>query len=326
MTSTPDSQAVTLVTGASGFVGRAVCTLLAARKCAVRGVVRKLSSSNIEYPVYIQPGGISPSTDWSEPLADVNQVIHLAARVHIMHDTAADPLAEFRAINVDGTLNLARQAAAAGVKRFIFLSTIKVNGEISDSPYTESDSPMPQNAYATSKMEAELGLRDIASNLGMEVVILRSPLVYGPSVGANFLSLLRAVDLGLPMPFGLIDNRRSLIYLGNLVDAVTACMTHPDAAGKTYLVSDGEDISTPELIRQLARALDCSPRLLPIPSGLMKLAGRLLSKKQEVDRLLGSLTIDSSAIRHDLDWIPPFSMQEGLLTTANWYRQKKSLC
>lgn len=312
-------NAPVLVTGANGFVGQAVCEQLAA---SGRACVRALRLADGGPSIAI--GNIDGNTDWRAALAGCDVVIHLAARVHVMHDTAADPLAEFRAVNTAGTLNLARQAAQAGIRRFIFLSTVKVNGE--SGHFSERDQAAPQDAYACSKHEAEDGLHEIARNTGMEMVILRPPLVYGPGVGANFLSLIRAIDRGLPLPLGRIRNQRSLIYRGNLASAIMACLDHPAAVGKTYLVSDGDDVSTTELIRRIAAALHRLPRLLPVPPGLMRILSRCLGKQAAVDRLLGSLSVDSGAICRDLGWRPPFSMQAGLTCTIDWYRHKDGSC
>jgi UDP-glucose 4-epimerase len=236
-----------------------------------------------------------------------------------MNDRVQDPLVLYRATNTDATLNLARQAVAAGVKRFVFISSIKVNGEGRELPYSEFDLPSPQDAYAISKWEAEQGLRAIESSTGMQVVILRPPLVYGPGVGANFLRLMRSVERGLPLPFGRVDNRRSLLYLGNFTDAIRVCLDHPAAAGQTFLLSDGEDVSSADLIRRLALAMHRPARLLPLPPSWLRAAGALLGRGAEVDRLLGSLSVDSSKIRRELGWRPPFSMDEGLSQTADYY-------
>ncbi|SCY21349.1 UDP-glucose 4-epimerase [Nitrosospira sp. Nl5] len=312
-------MASTLVTGASGFVGRALVAELLARGIHARGAVRGT--------VRLDPGvdqvvieEVDSHTDWHEALAGVESVVHLAARVHVMHETISDTMAAFRAVNTEGTLNLARQAAKAGVCRFAFVSTIKVNGEGRNTPYTESDLPSPQDPYAISKWEAEQGLRDIAARTGMEVVILRPPLVYGPGVGGNFLRLMRAVDKGWPLPLGAVDNRRSLIYLGNLVDAMIVCLAHPGAANGTFLLSDNEDVATPELVRRLAAALHRPARLIPVPPTLLRIAGIVSGKRQAVDRLLGSLTIDGGANWSRLSWSPTISMETGLSETAAWYR------
>ena len=305
----------TLITGANGFVGQALCRHLEAIS---RPITRAVRCAHL--PNETEIGNIGASTHWHAALAGCDAIVHLAARVHVMHDTATDPLLAFREVNTQGTLHLARQAAAQRVRRFVFISSVKVNGE--SGLFSDGDAPSPQDAYALSKWEAEQGLLEIGRETGMEVVILRPPLVYGPRVGANFLRLMRAVDRGIPLPFGAVDNQRSLIYVGNFVDAMTICLDHPAAAGKTYLVSDGECVSTPVLIRQMAKALSRSPRLLPIPPRLMRFAGHLLGKAAEIDRLLGSLAVDPRAIGHDLGWTPPFSLEEGLAATANWYRQQ----
>jgi UDP-glucose 4-epimerase len=233
-----------------------------------------------------------------------------------MNDKASDPLAEFREVNTEGALNLARQAVLAGVKRFVFISTIKVNGEGREVPYRETDAAAPEDAYAISKWEAEQGLWQIAADTGLEVVILRPPLVYGPGVKANFKRLLRTVARGWPLPLGAIRNRRSLLYLGNFVDAIRLCVEHPAAAGQIFLLDDGEAVSTPELINALARAMGQQARLLAVPVGVLKFVGALLGKHAAVARLTGSLYVDSSAIRTRLGWVPPFSMEAGLAATA----------
>lgn len=304
-----------LVTGATGFVGRALCTALKESGHTVVPAVRRESG----LPGEVVVGDIGPSTDWRDALPGCDAVVHLAARVHMMRDTAPDPLAAHRAANTEATLNLARQAARGGVKRFVFISTIKVNGEGRDAPYRETDAPAPQDAYAISKWEAEEGLYQIAEETGLEIVILRPPLVYGPGVKANFLRLMRLVEKGWPLPLGAIRNRRSLLYLGNFVDAIRLCTEHPAAAGQTFLLDDGEAVSTPELIRRLAHAMGRPARLLPVPVGLLEFAGALLGKRAAVARLTGSLHVDSSAIRSRLEWTPPFSTQQGLdLTVAGW--------
>ncbi len=307
-----------LLTGANGFIGRTLMPELVVAGHEVCGAVRR---SNGYVNERVIPD-IGRSTDWSAALAGCEAVIHLASRVHVMRETATDALAANREINTAGTLNLARQAAAVGVKRFIFASTIKVNGEGRDKPYSESDRPDPQEAYAISKYEAETGLREIADRTGMSVVILRFPLVYGPGVGANFLKLMETIDRGVPLPLASIMNRRSFIYLGNLVDAVATTLSHSLAANKTYLVSDGSDLSTPDLARMLAAALGRPSRLMPVPAGWLKWTGRLIGKRKEMDRLMGSLAVDSSLIRQELGWLPPYTMTEGIGQTALWYRER----
>lgn len=311
-----------LITGANGFVGKALCAELLRQGYPVRAAVRS-GDTSIENLEVAAVGSIDGETDWTDALRGVDVVIHLAARVHVMRDPAQDPLAEFRRVNTLGTETLARAAARAGVKRFIFLSSIKVNGEETrGTAFTELDAPNPQDPYAISKWEAEQALHRIAADTGMEVVVLRCPLVYGPGVKGNFLRLMQAVARGIPLPLALADNRRSLIYLGNLTGAISACLHHPEAVGKTYLVSDGEDVSTAQLILQMARALGRPARLWPCPLGLMRLAAMMTGKSDEVTRLLGSLCIDSSKIRRELGWRPSHTLAQGLAETAAWHRRQ----
>ncbi|MDP2830248.1 MAG: SDR family oxidoreductase [Sulfuricellaceae bacterium] len=308
------NQAV-LVTGANGFIGCALCPALAATGFAVRRAVRAGS-----LPESVAVGDIGPDTDWRMALAGCDAVVHLAARVHVPRAEAAGTEAAFRTVNTAGTLNLARQAAAAGVSRFVFVSSIKVNGEGRAAPYHEADAAAPQDAYARSKWAAEQGLWAIAGETGLAVVVLRPPLVYGPGVGANFQRLLGWVAHGWPLPFAQVDNRRSLLYLGNLVDAIRVCLAHPAAAGKTYLVADGEEVSTPELLRRLARALRRPVRLHPLPVSWLRLAAAVSGRGAELDRLLGSLTVDTRGIRHDLGWHPPYTLDQGLAETCRHWQ------
>jgi UDP-glucose 4-epimerase len=301
-----------LVTGATGFVGNALVDHLATHGHRVIPAVRRKAGLADEAIV----GNIDDATDWSAALSGCDAVVHLAARVHVMADAARNPLALYRATNTEATLNLARQAAYSGVKRFVFISTIKVNGEGRDDPYRETDIPAPEDAYAISKWEAEQGLHRIAQETGLEVVILRPPLVYGPGVKANFERLVQTIQKGWPLPLRAIRNRRSLLYVGNFVDAIRLCVEHPDAAGQTFLLDDGEPVSTPDLIRALARAMGRPARLLAVAVGMLELAGALLGKRAAVARLAGSLYVDSSAIRSRLGWVPPFSMEAGLAATV----------
>ena len=307
-----------LLTGSDGFVGRELCNELLMHGHWVRGALRqskgRLASAN--EVDYVAVGPIDAATSWRAVLVGCDVVVHLAARVHVMDDKASDSLAEFRVVNVAGTLNLARQAAESKVKRFVFISTIKVNGEGRDAPYRETDAPAPEDAYALSKWEAELGLHRIAQETGLEVVILRPPLVYGPGVKANFQRLIQAVARGWPLPLGAVRNRRSLLYLGNFVDAIRLCVEHPGAAGQTFLLDDGEPVSTPDVVRAVARAMNRPARLLAVPVGVLQCAGMLMGKRAEVARLTGSLYVDSSAIRSRLGWKPPYSMEEGLAVTV----------
>lgn len=265
--------------------------------------------------VHIFPvGGLTADVNWGHALAGVEVIVHLAARVHVMHDTEADPLTAFRAVNVEGTLNLARQAAAAGVKRFVFISSVKVNGEstLSGRAFTEIDVPNPQDAYGQSKHEAEQGLRQLAADTGMEVVIIRPPLVYGPGVKANFAALMRAVQRGWPLPLGAVHNRRSLVALDNLVDFIVTCVTHPQAANQTFLVSDGQDLSTTELVRGMAQAAGVPAHLLLVPVWALQAGATLLGKGDAVQRLCGNLQVDIAKARLLLGWVPPVSVEEGL--------------
>ena len=304
-----------LITGAGGFVGKALCAALSkpTRDCVVRTALRchRAGSDSFEGVIV---GTIDAETEWSEALQGTDTVIHLAARVHVMKEVAKEPLTEFRCINVAGTLNLARQAAAAKIKRFVFISTIKVNGEHTDSgqPFTEVDTPNPQDAYGLSKHEAEQGLRQISAETGMEIVIIRPPLVYGPRVKANFAALMRAVQRGWPLPLGSVHNQRSLVALDNLVDFIITCITHPQAANQTFLVSDGQDLSTTELVRGMARAAGVPARLLPVPVWALQAGARLVGKGDAVQRLCGNLQVDISKARELLGWVPPVSVEEGL--------------
>lgn len=304
-----------LVTGAAGFVGKALCQDLLAQGHRVVPAVRR----PIGLPDELVIDNCDADTDWMPVLAACDAVVHLAARVHVMQETEEEPAALYRKTNIDATLNLARQSVRAGVKRFVFISTVKVNGEGRDEPYWETDAPAPEDAYAVSKWEAEKGLRQIAQETGLEVVILRPPLVYGPGVKANFQRLMCMVERGFPLPLGAIRNRRSLLYLGNFIDAIRLCVEHPAAAGETFLLDDGEPVSTPALVRALARAMGRQPRLLPVPVAALKFGGTVLGKRAAVSRVTGSLYVDSSAIRARLGWIPPYSMQQGLEFTVAGY-------
>ncbi len=313
---------IVLVTGANGFVGRALCAELVERKYSVRGVVRDLSKRDENGCEVVKVTGIDAATKWTVAMKGVDTIIHLAARVHVMCDTVADPLVEFRRVNTAGTEHLARCAAASGVKRLLYVSSIKVNGESThgDKKFTETDSPNPQDPYGVSKWEAEQALHRVADETGLEVVILRPPLVYGPSVKGNFAQMLAIVAKRIPLPFASINNHRDLLYVGNLADALITCATHPAAAGQTYLVCDGEDISTPDLLRQLGHGMGVSSRLFPCPPALLYFAGKLAGKSQQLERLLGSLQVDGDKIRRDLNWVPPYSLRQGLQATAEWYR------
>ena len=315
-----------LITGANGFVGKVLCAELLRQGQSVRAAVRqaKQMQETIEVAVV---GNIDVNTDWQNALRGVDVVIHLAARVHIMRDTAADPLAEFRRINTAGTEHLAHCAAESGVKRLVYVSSIKVNGETThgDNQLSTVNEVIPLDPYGISKWEAEQALRKVADETGLEVVIVRPSLAYGPGVKGNFAQLLSVVAKSIPLPFASIQNRRSLIYVGNLANALITCATHPAAAGQTYLVCDGEDISTPDLLRQLAKGMGVPAHLFPCPPKLLQVIGKLTGKSQQVERLLGSLRVDGDKMRADLNWTPPFSLHQGLQATAEWYRTHSSL-
>jgi nucleoside-diphosphate-sugar epimerase len=278
---------------------------------------------------------LDSTTDWTPALHHVDTVIHLAARVHVMHDNARDKLAAYREVNVAGTLQLAKQAAETGVRRLVYLSTLKVNGEqtftgtANSIPhgakeyFTSADVAAPQDEYAVSKWEAEQALWDVSANTGLEVVVVRPPLVYGPGVKGNFLRLMQLVERGVPLPLGSVTNRRSLIGIDNLTDLLIRCMSHPHAAGQTFLVSDGEDLSTPALIETLAREMGKSPRLFPVPLSLLRMAGRMSGKLQEIERLVGSLQVDCAHTCSVLGWNPPVPVEEGLRKAVDWFLIRK---
>jgi nucleoside-diphosphate-sugar epimerase len=309
-----------LVTGANGFIGTKLCKKLLNKNFCVHGAVRPGKSSFLpEGAEAVHIKFIDGDTDWKNILENIHTVVHLAARVHVMKDSVSNPFDEYFKVNVMGSERLAQTAAECGVKRFIFMSSVKVNGEENVRAYNEGDVPFPKDSYGISKMIAENRLRDIASKTGMELVILRPPLVYGPGVKANFLNLIKTVHKGRPLPLSKVYNRRSFIYIDNLVDAVITCIEHPGAAGQTYFVSDDEDISTPDLIRKIASALNKSPRIFPFPRLLLFTIGKIIGKGASVEKLIGSLTVDISKIRQELGWKPTVTMDYGLQETAEWY-------
>jgi nucleoside-diphosphate-sugar epimerase len=313
-----------LITGANGFVGRSLCASSANKGWKVKGAVRRpVLLAGGATPICV--GEVGDRTDWSEAVQKVDTVIHLAARVHVMREEAADPLAEFRRVNVAGTEHLARSAAGQGVKRLVYVSSIKVNGEqtTGENKFTESDIPHPEDPYGISKWEAEQVLHRVATETGLEVVIVRPPLVYGPGVKGNFEQMLAVLIRGKPLPFASVANARSLVYVENLADALIACASHPAAAGQTYLVSDGEDVSTPALLQRLAMELEVPSRVFGCPPALLRLAGKMTGKSQQIDRLLGSLQVDNGKICRELNWVPPYSLQQGLHATAEWYRNRQ---
>ncbi len=312
-----------LITGATGFIGGAVIKRLISGKSLAVAAVRLMPIEWLTHYPVVEVGDIDANTDWSVALIGVSSVVHAAARAHVMKDQSADPLAEFRRVNVAGTLNLAQQAAAAGVKRFVFVSSIKVNGELTqiEQPFTEKDRAIPVDAYGISKYEAEVGLQHIAKETGMEVVIIRPVLVYGPGVKGNFLSMMHWLNKGIPLPFGAVNNSRSLVALDNLVDLIITCLHHPAAANQTFLVSDGEDISTTQLLQYTASAMEVSSRLMPVPALMIQVAAKLLGKGEVAQRLCGNLQVNISKARQLLGWVPPISVKEGLQRAVKGYVQ-----
>lgn len=305
-----------LVTGATGFVGGALVRRLVADH-ACKGVVAAVRRKVDPWPEEVRQtlvDDLLPTTYWGLALQGVDVVVHCAARVHVMQDDATEPLQAYREVNVTGTLNLARQAVQAGVGRFVFVSSIKVNGESTQHgrPFTADDLPSPLDPYGVSKLEAEQGLREIESQTGMEVVIVRPPLVYGPGVKANFAAIMRLVARGIPMPLGAIHNSRSMVALSNLVDLLVTCIKHPAAAGQTFLVSDGQDLSTTELLRRTANAMGKKALLLPVPASILELGASLLGKRAVAQRLCGSLQVDIEKTRRLLGWSPPLTLDQGL--------------
>ena len=303
-----------LVTGSNGFVGRVIMSALLCRGHESREAVRRLKEKPDGRLSSFVVGNIDGTTVWSKALQSAEAVIHLAARVHVMRESAGDPLAEFRRVNTEGTLRPARQAAEAGVRRFIFLSTIGVNGNstLHGKAFAPTDAPSPHDPYSMSKYEAEIGLHSIAQSTGMEVVIIRPPLVYGANAPGNFGKLTRLVTKSFPLPLGSINNLRSFVGIDNLVDFIVTCLEHPAAANETFMVSDGEDLSTPGLIRRMARAMNRPARLLPVPVWALKAGALLMGQGDAVQRLCGNLQVDISKARSLLGWVPPVSVDEGL--------------
>jgi nucleoside-diphosphate-sugar epimerase len=311
-----------LITGGNGFLGRALIKrLVQVPACSVVAPMRALVDGGIGRARVLPLSSLNGTNDWSDALAGVDVVIHAAARVHVMNEVVADPLAAFREVNVEATLNLALQAAEAGTKRFIFISSVKVNGE-STAPgvaFRAEDVPAPVDAYGLSKLEAERGLQQLAVSTGMEVVIIRPVLIYGPGVKANFLSMMRWLHRGVPLPLGAVHNSRSLVAIDNLVDLIVTCAEHPAAANQIFLASDGEDVSTTQLLRKLSRALGNPAVLLPVPVWLMSGAAALLGRQALSQRIFGSLRVDISKNRQLLDWVPPVTLDNALSLTAQHF-------
>ena len=310
----------TLVTGGNGFVGRALCEHLSGTGYAVRAAVRRQPEVSLPYSSIVN-AGLLPETDWLPALKGIEVVVHLAARVHVMDEKAGDPLVAFRAVNVDGTRKLAEDALAAGVRRLIYVSSVKANGEytLPGRPFIEAQEA-PVDPYGISKLEAEQMLMTLGRERGLDIVVIRPPLIYGPGVKANFLRLMQLVAKGMPLPFACVHNKRSLLGLSNLIDLLQCCMSHPDAAGRVFLASDGNDLSTQELVRSLAEVLDVRPRLLPIPVCAMKVAAGMLGRQAAMQRLVGSLQVDISLAETVLGWKPQFSTEEEMRKLADWFR------
>ncbi|MCD5996900.1 SDR family oxidoreductase [Pseudomonas sp. CDFA 602] len=317
-----DKIALVAITGATGFVGSALVRHLIDRTAMdVRVAVRTPYSSSHERVEVVNGASLAPDHRWSSFVEGVDVLIHCAARVHVLNDSVTRPEIEYFRTNVAATLNLAEQAAAAGVKRFIFMSSIKVNGESTPlgKPFKADDECDPVDPYGASKHKAEQGLRELGARTGMEVVIIRPVLVYGPGVKANFLNMMRWLDKGLPLPLGAVANRRSLVALGNLIDLVTCCIRHPAACGQTFLVSDGHDLSTTQLLKEISTALGRPARLLPVPAWLLRKVATVIGKKDFSERLCGSLQVDITKTCTMLDWVPPVRLEDAMKETARYY-------
>ncbi len=309
-----------LVTGANGFVGSSLCQMLQQQGHQVIGTTR--TAHETQKNEYVITGELNANTNWRDVLRGVDVVVHSAARVHVLYDTVADPISEFRQINVEASANLARQAIEAGARRMIFISTIGVLGNYSLKPFCESDAPQPSNAYAVTKWEAEQKLAEIAKTSGLELVVIRPPLVYGPRVKANFYRLMDHVAKGKPLPFGRVVNQRDFVSVKNLSHLISVCLSHPKAAGELFLAADRESVSTPQLIRKLAQHFRVYPRLIPVPEILLHWGARLLQKERFYHSVCSSLQIDTAKAWQLLDWQPMQTLDEGLSETVAWYQQQ----
>lgn len=313
-----------LITGANGFVGQHLCPLLLDAGHEVIAAIRHDSAPELPGAVSIcNVGDLTPGTFWRDTMQGVDAIVHLAARTHVMEETAANPMMAYRRLNVEATRRLVMEAALLGVKRVVLMSSIKVNGEATHGrPFTADDTPAPQDPYGITKRDAEVETRRATEGTNTDFVILRAPLVYGAGVKGNFLALMQAIAAGKWLPFGMIANRRSLIHAGNLAGAIKCAVEQPAAAGRTYLVRDGEDLSTTELCRRLGKAMGSPARRLPVPMGLLKLAGKIAGKEAQVARLTGSLEVDDGPIRAKLGWRPDLGVDQGLELTAAWFKSR----
>jgi nucleoside-diphosphate-sugar epimerase len=313
-----------LIVGATGFVGSVLGDRLLAAGGAVRRALRRPQGGASAFDDVVV-GDVDGGTDWSKASAGVDCVVHLAARVHVMHERSPDALRDYRAVNVDGTRNLARQAAAAGVRRFVFISSVKVNGEVTlpGKPFTPEDAPAPVDPYGVSKLEAERALAEIARATGLEVVVIRPVLIYGPGVKANFLAMLRWLHRGMPLPLGAIRNQRSLLAVDNLADLIATCIEHRAAANQTFMAADGEDLSTAELLRRLGEALGTPAKLWRVPPALLHAGAALIGRRAVSQRLCSSLQVDIGKTRSALDWRPPVSVNEGLRKVARSFLESQ---
>lgn len=319
-------RSTVLVTGATGFIGAALLPRLRQEPGLRVLAASRRSHAPVSGADVVPAADLAPESDWSTALEGVDTVVHLAARVHVMRETTAEPLAEFRRANTAGTVRLARQAAESGVRRFVYLSSIKVNGEetAAGQPFTENDLPAPLDAYGISKHEAEVALGELAAETGLDVVIIRPPLVYGPGVKANFRRMMSWLHRGVPLPLGAIHNQRTLLGIDNLVDLIATCIRHPSAANQTFLAGDGEDLSTTQLLRRLGSALGRPARLIAVPPGLLRPAFALMGQSEMGQRLCGSLQVDITKAGERLGWKPPLGVDENLRRAAREFLERRS--
>lgn len=314
-----------LLTGATGFVGRYLWKFLTSTGYSVTGTTRRSAEDfSVDEHKLISIGDLGSAVDWEPVLKGVDCVVHLAARVHVMRDREPDPLAAFRRVNVGGTERLLRHACESGVKRFVYISSVKVHGDATTgAPFKVTDAPLPTDPYAQSKLEAERLVEAIGAQIGIETVVIRPPLIYGPGVGGNFIRLLQMIDKGYPLPFGRIDNQRSLVGVANLCDLIRECLSNRSAAGRTFLVSDDQDVSTPELLRLIAASMSRPARLLPVPPAVLRVVAKAAGRSAELSRLTGSLRVDVAETMRILDWAPPFSLADEIESTVRWYERQR---